>query len=159
MNQNICMRKPQNKQTMKTFRSIAIIALTGLMLMATQSHAQRGNRGNRMNRNNTCYQNIPNLTEQQSQQIQEWRTAHLNKMAELRQERRSTSDPDQKSAIRDQMLQKQESHKNQVRALLNDEQKSWFDANYQKYQQNRSGRGNGNRGSRGRGNRGGNRSW
>lgn len=144
---------------MKTLRSIAIIAVTGLMLMATQSYAQRGNRGNRMNRAGTCYQNIPNLTEQQSQQIQELRTAHLNTMTELRQERRSTTDWDQKSAIRDQMLQKQQSHKNQVRALLNDEQKSWFDANYQRYQNNRTGRGKGTRGSGGRGTRGGNRSW
>lgn len=142
---------------MKTLKSIAIIAIAGLMLMATQSYAQRGNRGNRMNRAATCYQDIPNLTENQSQQIQELRTTHLNTMAELRQERRSTTDWDQKSAVREQMLQKQESHKNQVRALLNDEQKSWFDANYQKYQNNRAGRGNGNCGSRGRGNRGGGR--
>mgnify|MGYP001025394182 FL=1 len=144
---------------MKTLRSIAIIAVTGLMLMATQSYAQRGNRGNRMNRAGTCYQNIPNLTEQQSQQIQELRTAHLNTMTELRQERRSTTDWDQKEVIREKMLQKQQSHKNQVRALLNDEQKSWFDANYQRYQNNRAGRGNGTRGSGGRGTRGGNRSW
>jgi len=144
---------------MKTLKSITIIAITGLMLMATQSYAQRGNRGNRMNRANTCYQNIPDLSEQQSQEIQELRSTHLNTMAELRQERRSTTDRDQKSAIREKMLQKQESHKNQVRALLNEEQKSWFDTNYQKYQNNRAGRGNGNRGSGGRGNRGGNRNF
>jgi hypothetical protein len=57
------------------------------------------------------------------------------------------------------MLQNQASHKNQVRALLNDDQKSWFDANYQKYQNNRAGRGNGSRGARGDGNRRGNRGW
>lgn len=138
---------------MKTLKSITWVAFIGIMLMATQSFAQRGNRTNRAN---NCCQNIPGLTEEQNQQIQELRTAHLNEMAELRQERRSTADWDQKDEVRDQMLQKQEEHKNEVRALLNDDQKAYFDANYQKWG-NRDGNRKGNRGkgAGGKGNRGG----
>mgnify|MGYP002396188439 CR=1 FL=1 len=146
---------------MKTLKSTTVLAMIGLLLMATQSYAQRGNRANRANRMNNCYQDIPNLTEKQSQQIQEMRTAHFNQMAELRNERRSTANWDQKDAVRERMLQKQQEHRNEIRSLLTDDQKTWFDSNYQKYRNNRSGRGNGSRGNGNCGGRkgGGNRNW
>ena len=51
---------------MKTKKSIVLMALIGFMLIAGQSFAQRSNR---INRPYNRYQNIPNLTEDQKQQI------------------------------------------------------------------------------------------
>jgi len=97
---------------MKTKKSIVLMALIGFMLIAGQSFAQRSNR---INRPYNRYQNIPNLTEDQKQQIIEMRNAHMDKIAELRKERRSTAARAEKNEIRGKMLQKQQEHKNQIR--------------------------------------------
>ena len=152
---------------MKTYKSIALAALVGLMLIAGQSFAQRSSRSNRVY---TRYQNIPNLTEDQKQQINEMRSAHLKEIAELRSERRSTAIRADKKEIRNSMLQKQETHKNQIRALLNEEQKTYFDKNQNRSNRQANGKGTRSKGSRGSGNSGGgskggrnkgggNRSW
>ena len=130
---------------MKTSKQLFLAALMGLMLLATQSFSQRGTRSN------DCYQNIPNMTEKQQEQIEKLRTEHLNEMAQLRQDRRATFNLEKKDEIREKMLQNTDTHKNEVRALLNTEQRAYFDTNYQNGF-NRSGRGKGNRGNRGRGN-------
>jgi len=141
---------------MKTQKSIVLIALTGIMLIAGQSFAQRGNRGTRPY---DCYQNIPNLNEEQKQQITELRNAHLEEIAELRSERRSTAARAEKNEIRGKMLQQQQEHKNEIRALLNEDQKAYFDRNYKSRSQalrsgNGKGKGNGNFNANGKGNRG-----
>lgn len=152
---------------MKTYKSIALAALVGLMLIAGQSFAQRSSRSNRVY---TRYQNIPNLTEDQKQQINEMRSAHLKEIAELRSERRSTATRADKKEIRNSMLQKQETHKNQIRALLNEDQKTYFDKNQNRSNRQANGKGTRGKGSRGSGNSGGgskgggnkgggNRSW
>jgi len=115
---------------MKKLQSITGIALIALMLIAGSSYAQRGNRANRSNRSLDRYRNIPNLTEQQNQQIQQLRSAHLKEVDQLRQERRSTTDRGKKNEIRQQMLQKQQGHREKIRALLSEEQKTYFDKNY-----------------------------
>ena len=150
---------------MKKVQIIPVFVFIALMLTAGSSYAQRGKRANRSSRNLDCYRNIPNLTEKQNQQIQTYRAAHLKQVAQLREERRSAADWDKKSAIRRQMLAKQQAHRDEIRALLTEEQKTYFDKNYRRYS-NASFRGKGRGGSGRRGNAnstnakgGGNRRW
>lgn len=140
----------QNTKAMKNLQSIAGLALITLLLTAGSSYAQRGNRTNRNNQPLDCYQNIPNLREEQNREIQELRADYLKEMSQYRDQRRSTVDTDKKDNIRRQMLQKQQAHRDAVRSILTDEQKTYFDRNYR--QNNRSSPPN--KGARGAGMRG-----
>jgi hypothetical protein len=127
---------------MNALKKTILTVLLGTILMATQSFSQRGNRS--YYNNNDC-QNIPNLTEEQQKEIQELRTGHLKEMQQLRAKRRSTYNMDEKNQIRNQMLEKQSNHRKDIRSLLSEEQKTFFDANCQNrsgknMQSNRSGR-------------------
>ena len=94
-----------------------------LITVTTQSFGQRG-------RNvNNCCQNIPNLTEEQENQIDELRSDHMEKMSELRQERRATADIDKKRKIRETMLDERETHRTEIHSLLTEEQQAYFDKN------------------------------
>lgn len=105
-------------------KAVNVVFILILITFATQSFGQRGT-----NTNNCC-QNIPNLTEKQENQIAELRSGHMEKMAELRQERRVTANFDEKEKIRETMLEQRESHRKEIRALLTEEQLAYFDKNY-----------------------------
>ncbi len=95
-----------------------------------------------------CMNFIPGLTEEQQSKISELTVNHQKGMAELAIKQRSTFDITERTEIQSQMLQKVTAHRDEVRNLLNDEQKKQYDL-----VQGRSmygmGYGMGNRGGRG----------
>lgn len=138
---------------MKHTRSFAIILLTGMMMISTASLAQRGRsmRGpGRMahapGSNQSC-QWIPNLTDQQQEQLQGLRVDHINEMTDYRNqlyEKRARlriletkDDPkmdainqviEEMGAIRINMQKNRANHRQEVRKLLNEEQKAYYDS-------------------------------
>lgn len=90
--------------------------------------------------------NIPNLTEEQSEQISELRTAHLSEMQSFRDqidvnraEHRAlmrgggtldeiNSNIDERANVRSLMEKKRAAHLQSIRNLLTEEQRVWFDA-------------------------------
>jgi hypothetical protein len=105
-------------------KAVNLAFLLMLIALTTQSFGQRGR-----NMNNCC-QNIPNLTEKQQDQIAELRSGHLEKIVELRQERRGTANFNEKNEIREIMLKEREAHRKEIRALLTEKQQAYFDKNY-----------------------------
>lgn len=75
----------------------------------------------------TCVNLIQDLTEDQKTEIKSLETNHQKAMAELRAERRSTVDAIEKNEIRGKMLKQVQSHRNEVRNLLNEEQQQQYD--------------------------------
>ncbi|RMG81215.1 MAG: periplasmic heavy metal sensor [Bacteroidetes bacterium] len=125
------------------------LLVTALMLMVTWTQAQPGNanRGPKFNQENPNYCRIPGLTDEQKQNIEKLRVAHMKemqnyrvKMMQLRAELREmyiADKPDQNainkkideiSALKSKMMKAVANHRLKVRALLNDEQKVYFDA-------------------------------
>lgn len=149
--------------------------LVSLMLLVgiTMVNAQRGQRFN--DENIRVYKNqcaIPNLTEEQEAKIETLKTAHWNSIKEhhadlsiLRAELRKMqiSDNPDRSAIeakieamgeiRTDMHKERNQHRLDVRELLTDEQKSWFDRRGHRFGREGYGR---RHGRRGQGFRGGN---
>lgn len=147
----------------------AIIAALMLTTVAFGMMAQPYGKGPNVNAGEKPYCCIPNLTEQQSQQIEKLRVEHLKKMNTMRAEMEKlrsekhalmiAEKPDQKAidatidkmaAQRATMQKEQARYHLAVRALLTDEQKVYFD---QKTSNNRKGKGWG-KGYGPRGNRG-----
>jgi Spy/CpxP family protein refolding chaperone len=140
---------------MKKWNVKTIILLSVTLLMATgfDALAQRGRgmaRQGAMNRSSemgwVCPA-IPNLTEEQNEQILELRTAHLKEMQTLRNQvdinraqyraLMRTDDAnmsainaniDERSGIRNRMEKSQASHHQAVRNLLTEEQRVYFDS-------------------------------
>ncbi len=145
----------QNFTDMKNLNINTIILLSVTLLMATgfDALAQRGRgmaRQGNMNRSSemgwVCPA-IPDLTEEQNEQISELRTAHLKEMQTLRNQidinranyralmRTENADMsavnaniDERTGIRNQMEKSQASHHQDVRNLLTEEQRVWFDS-------------------------------
>ncbi len=124
-----------------------VLAITLLMITGLDAMAQRGRGMDRRGGLEQVCPNIPNLTEEQSQQITELRTAHLKEMQTYRDQidinraqyralmRGDRADMgaidaniDQRAEIRSQMERKQASHHQAIRSLLTEEQRVWFDA-------------------------------
>lgn len=130
---------------------VFVLALTTGTLFA-----QRGNGRNAAlnGQNSICLNRISGLTTEQTEKIRELDNKHLEEMAQLREERRSTSDFDKKNEIRSEMLKNVESHRSEVKSLLNADQQKEFDSiqrfgNANAQQGNRFAFGNnGNRGFR-----------
>ncbi|MDY0101579.1 MAG: periplasmic heavy metal sensor [Lentimicrobium sp.] len=117
-----------------------------------------------------CTANIPGLTEDQQTKILKLRTDHFRKaeltraeigekqarmntlrLAETQDAKAIDKNIDEIATLRGNLMKERETHRREVKALLTDEQKVWFDANYRQGRGNRSGNGmgNGNRGQRG----------
>jgi len=146
-----------------------------LALTSSTVLAQGWRRGNTVqNRaDQPCLTQISDLSEVQASDINELDAAHRDQMAELRNQRRSTSDPIEKSEIRTTMLKNVEAHRNAVKSLLSEEQKIQYEqllatagngiarnSGQRKGNGNLNGRGQGNRNTlqkNGRGNGKGNR--
>lgn len=101
-----------------------------------------------------CMNFIPGLTEEQQSRIGELTVNHQKAMAELAIKQRSTFDFTERAEIQGAMLQKLTAHRDELRNLLNDEQKKQFDL-IQSRGMYGMGYGMGRRGGRGRGGYGG----
>ena len=138
---------------MKTLRmkKVAVIALVALMFTGTNLYAQRGRNGGQgkgmgYNQSGTC-QMIPDLTEDQQTKINALRVSHLkvmnnyrNQMDELRARKHTlmASDNadmkainaviDQMSDLQNKMMKEGAKHQQDVRSLLTEEQKVYFDS-------------------------------
>lgn len=162
---------------MKTMKKTAIFIFTILLVGTTSTFAQRGRNfsGNEQTYGRMEYcERIPDLTEDQQQKIEALRVVHLkemtgfrNQMDELRARKRTlmSSDADLKevNTVIDQMTELQNKkmkqsakHRQDVRNILTDEQKVYFDSMPRKGRGHgkgyaRTGRGSGNCNYNGRG--------
>jgi Spy/CpxP family protein refolding chaperone len=160
---------------MRKVKAIATIIVTSLFLLNLNTAlAQRGQgrQGVRMQddprMNQKCEQMIPDLTEEQENKISELRTSHMKNMLEdrnLLNENRAklrtlqTQDnPDmdaihslieEMGKIRTEMQKERASHHQEIRSMLSEEQKLYFDKHLM-----RQGRGTYSKGFRGHGMRG-----
>jgi hypothetical protein len=103
-----------------------------LALTTTTVFSQGWRNANRANRtNNTTEQNCLNylsdLTDEQVVKIEKLETSHQEKMDELRNQRRSTTDLNEKNEIRAEMLNKVAAHQKEVKNLLTAEQQKEYD--------------------------------
>ncbi len=137
---------------MKTqkIKKVTILAIVALMLAGTNVFAQRGRnnpgQGMRLNQSETC-QMIPDITEDQQNKIEALRVDHLkvrnnyrNQMGELQARKHTlmTSDNadmkeinsviDQMADVQNKMMKEGAKHQQEVRNLLTDEQKVYFDS-------------------------------
>ncbi len=134
---------------MKQLKIGTIGLLFVAMLFGANTFAQRGNgwgngQGNGYGQGSFC-NNIPNLSTEQQTKISDLRTAHWKKMQDSRnqlavksanlQTLRSTGDLnainktiDEMGAIRTNMQKNREQHFQDVRSLLNADQKVYFDS-------------------------------
>ncbi|MFO8066795.1 MAG: Spy/CpxP family protein refolding chaperone [Bacteroidales bacterium] len=144
---------------MKTQKIFSTVLLTAIMFLfaSTEIYAQRGARADRrpegrqemrlQARSMDYCSNIPDLTEEQTEAIQQLRTERLKKSTEhrdkmdvLRARKKAllrSDNPDmgevdkiidEMSELRNQQLKYSARHRQQVRELLTDEQKVYFDA-------------------------------
>ncbi|HSH50909.1 MAG TPA: Spy/CpxP family protein refolding chaperone [Bacteroidales bacterium] len=163
----------------KMMKTVVAFTLAVLMITATQAFAQRGrNYKSNMDRpyrnNGTCWR-IPDLTADQETKIDALRVNHWkemnnyrNQMNELRARKRTlnTSEQanlneinsviDQMSGMHNKMMKASAKHRKEVRNLLSDEQKVYFDSMPLRGQRfnrgaNRRGGGYGNYSGAGRG--------
>ncbi|MEE4197829.1 MAG: Spy/CpxP family protein refolding chaperone [Bacteroidales bacterium] len=135
----------------KKMKKITVLAVVFLMLAGTQGFAQRGRNYRSMidrpDRNDqTCWR-IPDLTADQETQIEALRVDHWremnnyrNQMNELRARKRTlnTTDQtdikeinsviDQMTGVHNKMMKASAKHRQEVRNLLTDEQKVYFDS-------------------------------
>lgn len=142
---------------MKTSKLTYVVwVFFALTLATTTTFGQGRGNGNRYSHNQNCMQTIPGLTEKQQKQIQKMEGEHQQDMTALREKRRSTTDAIEKSEVRTKMLKKVDTHRKEVRAVLNEEQQKQYNQlhTYGNYGRNQNvGRGRANFNRSGNGNR------
>lgn len=128
-------------------KRMIVLTVMGLLAATTIANAQRGNRN--VNQAPMAFQNqcmIPNLTDDQQQKIDELRTAHWNEVKEMRADlgilraelrklqmannadvNAMNAKVDKMGALKIKMQKTQIKHLTDVKSLLTDEQKAWFD--------------------------------
>ena len=153
----------------RAIKNLGIVLVTLLMLGGSNLYAQRGRnfdgqgngKGNGLGQNQIC-QRIPDLTEDQQNKIDALQVAHLkemtafrNQMNELRAKKHTlmTSDNadlkeinsviDQMTALHGKMMKASAKHQQDVRSLLTDDQKVFFDSRPMRGHGNGRGMGNG----------------
>jgi len=77
---------------------------------------------------NTCINRISNLTKDQISKIQELEKSHLESMEQLRNDRRSTSNTEEKNKIRSEMLKQRDQHRSEVKGLLTESQQKEYNS-------------------------------
>lgn len=140
------------------------------MAQNTTSPAQ-GTQANKSMRHEQACANIPNLTDEQKTKIETLKVPHMkemqtfeNKMGELKARQRTleTADKadtkainaniDEITKVQGQMMKARSEHRQQIRGLLTDEQRVWFDSRPQhqkgKRQQHGQGQEKGGKGHR-----------
>jgi Spy/CpxP family protein refolding chaperone len=158
---------------MKTMKKIAVLAMAIMLMSGTSLFAQNGRnyskQGNFYNEGNNICNRIPDLTEDQQVKIEALRVNHLkertalrNQTNELRAKKQTlmTSDNadmkeinsviDQMTELQNKKLKESAQHRQNVRNLLTDDQKVYFDS--RPGRGHRNGMRSGNRGGRGQGN-------
>lgn len=101
-----------------------------LALTTTTLSAQGWGNGNSSfnSPNNNCINQVTGLSEDQKAKIEGLNKSHLEKMAQLRSQRQSTTDAIEKSEIRTTMLKNVKAHRDEVNSLLTTEQQKEFAA-------------------------------
>lgn len=136
----------------KLFLMLVVSGLFGITMVSAQVNArsERGvsdgiERTNDFRGEHKCM--IPGLTSEQQQSIDKLRTVHLKKVSQLRadlQEKKARLQSlrvadtynekeinkiiDDMAAVRADLMKENEDHRQKVKALLNDDQKEWFDS-------------------------------
>lgn len=132
-----------------------------LIIMLVTTITVSAQKANRMNAENSCCTNIPGLTAEQKSQITSLEQKHQDEMATMRTERKKSGSYSDRDAYQEAVEQKVQDHRNSVRNLLNEDQKTIFDnlqsnanqaSNRQSYRGQGKGQGN-QQGSRGLGRR------
>ena len=77
-----------------------------------------------------CIYVLADLNEDQKTTIAHLVETHQEAMAGLREKQRATTDLSEKNAIRTEMLQAVQAHRNEVRSLLTEEQQKQYDMLY-----------------------------
>lgn len=132
---------------MKTKMKIAGLLLVLIAAGSLAVNAQNG-RNRAYDAGQVC-SSLPGITDQQKTQLTSLAEKHRTEMDALRAEMRSAPDRDSRSASWTKMDNLRTSHRNEVLALLNDEQKAAFNANCPYYGSGRAAMGSGNRGNGG----------
>lgn len=102
---------------------IFIALMLSVTVVSAQGWRTGRSAGNNIgNRQGMCVNMLADLTTEQKEKISQLVNAHQEAIDELRTEQRSTIDPVKKNEIREEMLQKVQAHRNEVRNLLTDEQ-------------------------------------
>jgi Spy/CpxP family protein refolding chaperone len=104
---------------------------------------RNGNNGTN-GQNLVCLEQISDLSEDQKSKIQELEKIHQEKMAELREQRRSTADAIEKNDIRGTMLRNVKAHREEVKNLLNEKQQKQYNELFTSTSKIQNQRGNGN---------------
>ncbi len=97
----------------------------GTTTLLAQGYRYQNNRY--LSRENACLNQISNLTEEQRNTILELENTHQEIMAQLRAERRSTINIDEKDEIRSRMLNQVDTHQNEVKNMLTESQQKEYD--------------------------------
>lgn len=136
----------------RSFKSGSLLTLVIMMVFSISTLAQPGwgkrGQGQRqgLNKQWSCYQHIPDLTEEQEEQIESLRTKHWDVMSEYRSDmqtlraqyhdmvtgkdrnlKKAESKIDEITGLKNKMMKERQNHREDVRNILNDEQKSYFD--------------------------------
>lgn len=148
---------------MKTvkFKTLALLIVAVLISINTSIFAQNGKNMQMWNNKTIC--NIPNLTQEQQTKIEKLKTAHMQEMLNFRTqlaEKKAHENTlmtaktvdikavdkviDEMSSIKTKMQKSNVKHHNDIRNLLTDEQKVFFDNHY--IQRKRHGMGQGRHG-------------
>jgi Spy/CpxP family protein refolding chaperone len=157
----------------KVFLMLMFSGIVSMTTVNAQAYckAERGlqnrtERSDEFQRGGDCM--IPGLTSEQQESIDKLRTAHLKKTNQLRatmDEKRSrlkslrvadnydekeiNKTIDEIAGIKADLMKERESHQRDVRALLTDDQKAWFDSRPMERRGDRMHRGGNGRGFRG----------
>jgi len=157
---------------MKTMKKIAVFTMAVMLMSGTSLFAQNGRnyskQGEGYNQQNKACYRIPDLTEDQQAKIEALRLDHLKEMTALRNQTNelrakkqtlmTTDNTDMKeiNSVIDQMTELQNKkmkvsakHQQDVRNLLTDDQKVYFDSH--SHRGHRKGRGMSSRKGNGRG--------
>ncbi len=100
-------------------KPVKVLITTAAIIMATGTYAQRANRGD------VC-QNIPNLTQQQKQKIENQSLTHQKTMDGLRTQFYAEMDPEKASEIKTKMNTEMANHFRNISGLLTAEQQIWY---------------------------------
>ncbi len=112
-----------------TFVLFAFIFLSATAFSFNQGRGN--NSANQRNYNNmVCLDQLSGLTDDQVSEITTLNEEHQKEILDLRTKRRSTIDLAEKDAIRAEMDELVKNHRDEVKALLTDEQKEAYDNLY-----------------------------
>jgi len=109
----------KNKNLNMVWMAVAIF-----LISVISTSAQRGFRGGN---GNFCCINITGLTEEQKSGITKLQQEHRTEMQQTRNARRSSANPEGREAHLALVSQKVSDHRNAIRNLLKDDQKTTFD--------------------------------